>query len=85
MQLTLSLPDDLAMAINKIANSEKFICDALQAALQKEQLNNPPTSKWCSIVERIESRDFDLDDYTESFNSDRESFRKSFDFANQTE
>jgi hypothetical protein len=85
MQLTLSLPDELAIAINKIANSEKFICDALQAALQKEQLNNPPASKWQSIVERIESRDFDLGDYTENFNSDRKSFRESFDFANKIE
>lgn len=85
MQLTLSLPDELAIAINQIANSEKFICDALQAAIQKEQLNNPPASKWRSIVERIESRDFDLSDYTENFNSDRESFRESFNFRNKTE
>ncbi len=85
MQLTLSLPDELAIAINQIANSEKFICDALQAAIQKEQLNNPPASKWRSIVERIESRDFDLSDYTENFNSDRESFRESFNFGNKTE
>ncbi|MEI6066537.1 MAG: hypothetical protein WCP96_04315 [Methylococcaceae bacterium] len=75
MQLTLSLPGELAIAINQIANMEKFICDALQAASQKEQLNNPPASKWCSIVERIESKDFDLSDYTENFNSDRESCR----------
>ncbi|MEI6333039.1 MAG: hypothetical protein WCS87_00640 [Methylococcaceae bacterium] len=85
MQLTLSLPDELAIAINQIANSEKFICDALQAAIQKEQLNNPPKSKWRSIVERIELRDFDLGDYTENFNSDRESFRESFNFGNKTE
>ncbi len=85
MQLTLSLPDELAIAINQIANSEKFIYDALQAALQKEQLNNPPASKWRSIVERIESRDFDLGDYTENFNSDRESFKASFNFGNKTE
>jgi|APCry1669188970_1035186.scaffolds.fasta_scaffold652482_2 hypothetical protein len=36
MQLTLSLPDELAIAINQIANSDKFNCDALQVAIQKE-------------------------------------------------
>jgi len=30
MQLTLSLPDELAIAIKKIANSEKFICYKLR-------------------------------------------------------
>ena len=38
-------------------------------------LPSEKTSKWQKMVQRIESKAFDLGDYTDTFNQDRKEFR----------
>ncbi|WP_263458731.1 hypothetical protein [Bathymodiolus japonicus methanotrophic gill symbiont] len=38
------------------------------------------TSKWQKMVQEIEEKAFDLGDYTDVFNRDREEFRQSITF-----
>ena len=73
MQILINVPDTLPQAVIQQRIKE------LEESLKKEAL--PPekkTSKWQKMVQRIESKAFDLGDYTDTFNQDREEFRKLF-------
>ena len=75
MQILINVPDTLPQAVIQQRIKE------LEESLKKEAL--PPekkTSKWQKMVQRIESKAFDLGDYTDTFNQDRKEFRKSFTF-----
>ena len=75
MQILINVPDTLPQAVIQQRIKE------LEESLKKEAL--PPekkTSKWQKMVQRIESKAFDLGDYTDTFNQDREEFRKLFTF-----
>ena len=75
MQILINVPDTLSQAVIQQRIKE------LEESLKKEAL--PPEkkiSKWQKMVQRIESKAFDLDDYTDTFNQDREEFRKLFTF-----
>ena len=75
MQILINVPDTLPQAVIQQRIKE------LEESLKKEAL--PPekiTSTWQKMVHRIESKAFDLGDYTDTFNQDREEFRKLFTF-----
>ncbi|NOR81589.1 MAG: hypothetical protein GQ529_12285 [Methyloprofundus sp.] len=75
MQILINVPDTLPQAVIQQRIKE------LEESLKKEAL--PPekkTSKWQEMVQRIESNAFDLGDYTDTFNQEREEFRKLFTF-----
>ena len=57
----------------------KHYVDELEKKL-KQQSKAPEQmlSKWEKMVQRIESKSFDLGDYTKTFNQDRQEFRQSF-------
>lgn len=80
MQILINVPDNLPQAIiqQKIKEFEE--------SLKKQVLQPKKThSKWEKMVQRIESKTFDLGDYTNTFNQDRQAFRESFTFKDQPE
>jgi hypothetical protein len=66
MQVLINVPDNLPQAI--IQQQIKEFEEKL-----KQQVSQPQKtfSKWGKMVQRIESKTFDLGDYTETFNQDR--------------
>jgi len=74
MQILINVPDTLPQAVIQQRIKE------LEESLKKEALSSEKTSKWQKMVQRIESKSFDLGDYTDTFNQDRKEFRKSFTF-----
>lgn len=51
----------------------------------KAQQPQKTASKWEKMVQRIESKAFDLEDHTDRFNRDRQEFRESFNFKDKPE
>lgn len=78
MQIVINVPDNLPQTF--IQQQIKEFEDKLkkQALQPKKAL-----SKWEKMVQRIESKTFDLGDYTETFNQDRQTFRASFNFEDK--
>jgi hypothetical protein len=75
MQVVINVPDTLPQAIIQQQIKE------FEEKLKKQALQPKKTfSKWEKMVQRIESKTFDLGDYTETFNQDRQAFRESFNF-----
>lgn len=80
MQILINVPDNLPQTVIQqqiIEFEEKLKKQVLQP---KKAL-----SKWEKMVQRIESKTFDLGDYTETFNQDRQAFKESFNFKDQSE
>ena len=80
MQVLINVPDTLPQAI--IQQQIQELEERLRT--QALQIQEVP-SKWEKMVQRIESKAFDLGDYTEIFNQDRQEFRESFNFKDETE
>lgn len=73
MQILINVPDTLPQAVVQQRIKE------LEENLKKEASQpEKKTSKWEKMVLRIESKKFDLTDYTDPFNQDRSEFRKDF-------
>ena len=80
MQMTINVPDTLPQAIIQQQIQE------LEEKLKKQALQSPKiVSKWQKMVQKIESKTFDLGNYTDTFNQDRQAFRESFTFKDKTE
>ena len=80
MQVLINVPDTLPQAIIQQQIQE------LEERLRTQALQTQEApSKWEKMVQRIESKAFDLGDYTETFNQDRQEFRESFNFKDETE
>jgi acetyl-CoA carboxylase alpha subunit len=80
MQILINVPDTLPQAIIQQQIQE------LEERLKKQALQpKKALSKWEKMVQRIESKNFDLGDYTETFNQDRQAFRESFNFKDKPE
>jgi extradiol dioxygenase family protein len=79
MQLTLTLSDDLAQRLQSIPDSDKFVREVLQAAIEQYTLAKP-VSKWSAIAKRIEQNPIELGDYTMKFKQDMQEVRDHFIF-----
>ena len=75
MQITINIPDDLPAAI---VNQQ--VLEFEEKLKQQSKTNQQPMSKWKKMVQRIETGSFDLSNYTQTFNKDREDFFQSIDF-----
>ena len=75
MQITINIPDDLPAAI---VNQQ--VLEFEEKLKQQSKTNQQPMSKWKKMVQRIETGSFDLSNYTQTFNKDREDFVQSIDF-----
>ncbi len=74
MLVTINVPDDVSPAIIK------HYVDELEEKLKQHKAPEHILSKWAKMVQRIESKSFDLGDYTQTFDQDRQEFRQSFEF-----
>jgi len=80
MQVLINVPDTLPQAIIQQQITE------LEEKLKKQALQpKKSSSKWEKMVQRIETKVFDLGDYTETFNQDRQEFKEFFNFKGKTE
>ena len=80
MQVLINVPDTLPQAIIQQQITE------LEEKLKKQALQpKKSSSKWEKMVQRIETKAFDLGDYTETFNQDRQEFKEFFNFKGKTE
>ena len=80
MQVLINVPDTLPQAIIQQQITE------LEEKLKKQALQpKKSSSKWEKMVQRIETKAFDLGDYTETFNQDRQEFKEFFNFKDKTE
>jgi len=80
MQVLINVPDTLPQTIIQQQIQE------LEERLKKQALQSKKLpSKWEKMVQRIESKSFDLGDYTETFNQDRLAFRESFNLKDTAE
>lgn len=75
MQITINIPDDLPAAI---VNQQ--VLEFEEKLKQQSKTNQQPMSKWKKMVQRIENGSFDLSNYTQTFNKNREDFVQSIDF-----
>jgi hypothetical protein len=80
MQILINVPDTLPKAL--IQQRIKELEDRLK---QEAQQSQKTASRWEKMVQRIESKAFDLEDYSETFNQDRQEFRESFAFKDKPE
>ena len=79
MQIVINVPDNLPQTFIQQQIKE------FEEKLKKQALQpKKALSKWEKIVQRIESKTFDLGDYTETFNQDRQTFRASFNFEDKS-
>ncbi len=83
MQITLTLPDELARQIQVLPDSDSFIREALQAAIQQRKAGKP-LSKWAKIARRIEEKPVELGDYTEKFKQDMREVRENLVFKDES-
>jgi hypothetical protein len=74
MLVTINVPDDVSPTIIK------HYIDELEEKLKQHKAPEQTFSKWKKMVQRIESKSFDLGDYTKTFDQDRQEFRQSFEF-----
>ena len=75
MQITINIPDDLPASI---VNQQ--VLEFEEKLKQQSKTNQQPMSKWKKMVQRIENGSFDLSNYTQTFNKNREDFVQSIDF-----
>ena len=87
MQITLSLPDELAEQLLHQTDPHRFAREAIRTALQKQTTESPeigqPMSKWAKLAEQIRSNPVSLGDYRERARQDGEEFRESFSFGKE--
>jgi hypothetical protein len=75
MQILINVPDNLPQTVIQQQIKE------FEEKLKKQVSQSKKTlSKWEKMVQRIEAKTFDLGDYTETFNQNRQAFRESFNF-----
>lgn len=79
MQITLTLPDELARQIQVLPDRERFVRETLESALRRRVAGNP-LSKWAKIARRIEEHSPGLGDYTESWKQDLREVREDLVF-----
>jgi hypothetical protein len=72
MQMTFTLPNELAQQIQALPDRDNFVREVLQVAMQ--QRANPPLSKWAKMAKRIEENAIELGDYTDKFKQDMRDF-----------
>lgn len=82
MQLTLTLPDDLVQKLKSIPDSDQFVREVLQAAIEQHPLSKP-LSKWAKIAKRIEQNPVELGDYTMKFKQDMREIRENLVFKDE--
>lgn len=82
MQITLTLPDELARQIQVLPDRERFVREALQAAIQQRKAHKP-RSKWAKIARRIEETSTGLGDYTDKFKQDMHEVRDDLVFKDK--
>jgi len=80
MQMLINVPDTLPKAL-----VQQRIKELEERLKQEAQQSQKCTSKWEKMVQRIESKAFDLEDHTDTFNRDRQEFRESFNFKDKPE
>jgi hypothetical protein len=80
MQILINVPDTLPQAILQ-QQIKEFEEKLKQQVLQPKKA----LSKWEKMVQRIESKTFDLGNYTQAFNQDRQEFRESFNLKDTIE
>lgn len=79
-EITFRVRDRIAKEISRMPDSEEFVNQALETALQN-QAPKPVegTSKWARLVSEIESLP-GLGEYEETFRRDQKEFRENFRF-----
>ena len=77
MQITINVPDNMPLA-----TIQQKISEFEEALKNQSQVANQTISKWQKMVQKIETNDFNLGEYTEIFKQDRQDFVNSFDFKN---
>lgn len=82
MQLTLTLPDDLVQKLKSIPDSDQFVREVLQSAIEQHPFIKP-LSKWAKIAKRIEQNPIELGDYTMKFKQDMRAVRENFTFKDE--
>ncbi len=75
MQITINIPNNLPPA-----TVQQHIIEFEEKLKQQSKTNQQPMSKWKKMVQRIETGSFDLSNYTQTFNKDREDFVQTIDF-----
>lgn len=78
MQILINAPDILpqAVVLKRIKELEEILT-------KEAQQPRKTASKWEKMVQRIELKTFDLEDYTNAFNQNRQQFRKTFAFKDE--
>ncbi len=80
MQMLINVPDTLPKAL-----IQQRIKELEESLKQEAQESQKAVSRWEKMVQRIESKAFDLEDHTDTFNRDRQEFRESFNFKDKPE
>jgi hypothetical protein len=84
MQITLTLPDDLARQLLRQTDPNRFAQEAIQSALQEQTDRSAgigkPISKWAMMARRVRDNPLTLGEYRERARMDGEDFRKSLTF-----
>jgi hypothetical protein len=73
-EITLTLPDELAEEVLRLADPQEFLRQAVADALSQRG-----TSKWVRLVKEIENLP-GLGEYNDAFNRSRREFREGFRF-----
>jgi hypothetical protein len=83
MDITITLPDDLAEQVRQRPDKDDFVARAILMALtdgESQMSVEPPPSKWAQVIERLERHATSLGEYENSYQQDREEFRRDFRF-----
>jgi NAD-specific glutamate dehydrogenase len=80
MQMLINVPDTLPQAL-----VQQRIKELEERLKQEAQQSQKAASRWEKMVQRIESKAFDLEDHTDTFNRDRQEFRESLNFKDKPE
>lgn len=84
MQVTLTLPDELARQLLTQADPNRFAREAIQSALQEctrqEKVVDKPLSKWAALAQRIRENPINLGEYREVARQHGKEFREGVIF-----
>lgn len=84
MKLTISFPDNVAKRVCRLKNPDEFVRQAVEKALDQQQLPLGPTSgeksRWARLVERVEKESTSLGDHYDKFKKDLAEVRRDFRF-----
>ena len=77
-KLTISFPDDVAMRLRRLRNSDEFVRQAVEKALEQgsREFSDAEASRWRLILHRVKSESISLGDYYPQFKKDLNDLRE---------